>query len=86
MVIERVVPLAAERRSARRPQLWLGRVRLLDPHKSAGSASTHAYDFRFLADEKLAFGLAALADLVRTSSETPRGSGSCSRRGSRHSR
>jgi hypothetical protein len=64
MVIERVVPLAAERRSARRPQLWLGRVRLLDPHKSAGSASTHAYDFRFLADEKLAFGLAALADLV----------------------
>ena len=60
MVIERVVPLAAERRSALSPLVWLGRVRLWDPHKCGGSASTDAYDFRSLGEEKLAFGLAAL--------------------------
>ena len=64
MVIERVVPLAAERRSALSPLVWLGRVRLWDPHKCGGSASTDAYDFRSLGEEKLAFGLAALAGLV----------------------
>ena len=69
MVIERVVPLAAERRSALSPLVWLGRVRLWDPHKCGGSASTDAYDFRSLGEEKLAFGLASLAGLVRTSDE-----------------